>query len=513
MKYTIRKMVQKKVVLIILDGWGIGKHDQTDGVFLAETPFVDSLHKKYPNNTLLTFGEHVGLPTGQMGNSEVGHLNIGAGRIVYQDLSKINNAIQDETFFANNTLLDAITYAKENNKKVHLMGLVSRGGVHSSQEHLYALCDLLERQGIGENQAFIHAFTDGRDCAPDSGIGYLKELETYIANKKTKIASVIGRYYAMDRDKRWERIKLAYNLLLDGEGTEVLNVNEALEQSYKEGITDEFIEPHVVLGEDGKPLATIQKDDVVICFNFRTDRCREITEVLTQENINGMETLPLHYVTMTNYNKNYKGIQVVFDKEAIVNTLGEVVAKNGLKQIRIAETEKYPHVTFFFSGGREQEFEGEERILVNSPKVATYDLQPEMSAVEVTDKLCEALKVGEVDFVALNFANGDMVGHTGVPEAIVKACETVDQGVQRIVETGLENDYSFVIIADHGNAELMMNEDGSPHTAHTTNLVPIIVIDKNVTDVKQGKLADIAPTILTLMEVAQPQEMTGEPLV
>lgn len=506
-------MVQKKTVLIILDGWGIGKHDKTDGVFLAKTTFVDSLHEKYPNNTLLTFGENVGLPKGQMGNSEVGHLNIGAGRVVYQDLSKINNAIDDKTFFDNKTLLNAIKYAKENNKKIHLMGLVSKGGVHSSQEHVYALCDLLENEGVEENQAYIHAFTDGRDCAPDSGIDYLAELEEYIADKKTRVASVIGRYYAMDRDKRWERIKLAYNLLLNGEGTEVLSVKEAIEKSYKEGVTDEFIEPHVVVNEDGNPLATIQKDDVVICFNFRTDRCREITEVLTQENISGMETLPLHYVTMTNYSKSYKGINVVFDKESIVNTIGEVIADKGLKQIRIAETEKYPHVTFFFSGGREQEFEGESRILVNSPKVPTYDLQPEMSAVEVTDKLCAELNKGEVDFVALNFANGDMVGHTGVPEAIVKACETVDEGVKRIVETGVKNNYSFVIIADHGNAELMMNEDGSPHTAHTTNLVPVIVIDKNVKEVKQGKLADIAPTILSLMQVEQPEEMTGKSLV
>lgn len=505
--------MSKKTVLIILDGWGIGKHDKTDGVHLANTPFIDSLYKKYPHNNLLTFGEEVGLPTGQMGNSEVGHLNIGAGRVVYQDLSKINNAIKDGSFYKNETLLKAIKYAKENNKKIHLMGLVSKGGVHSSQEHLYALCDLLELQEIGNNQAFIHAFTDGRDCAPDSGLGYINELENYIEDKKTKIASVIGRYYAMDRDKRWERIRLAYDLLLNGEGREVLTAKEAIEKSYKEEITDEFIEPHVILNEEGDPLATIQKDDVVICFNYRTDRCREITEVLTQSSIDNMEPLPLYYVTMTNYNKTYRGIRVVFDKESIKNTLGEVIEKNGLKQIRIAETEKYPHVTFFFSGGREQEFNGEKRLMANSPKVATYDLQPEMSALEVTDKLCLELEKGEVDFVALNFANGDMVGHTGIPKAIIKACETVDKSVKRVVETGLENNYSFVIIADHGNAELMMNEDGSPHTAHTTNLVPVIIIDKKVKEVNAGKLADIAPTILALMELEQPKEMTGRSLV
>lgn len=505
--------MSKKTVLIILDGWGIGKLDKTDGVHLANTPFIDNLYIKHPHSNLLTFGEEVGLPAGQMGNSEVGHLNIGAGRVVYQDLSKINNAIKGGSFFENETLLKAIRYAKENKKNIHLMGLVSKGGVHSSQEHLYALCDLLEQEGIDENQSFIHAFTDGRDCAPDSGLGYIKELEDFISDKKTKIASVIGRYYAMDRDKRWERIRLAYDLLLNGDGTEVLNASEAIEKSYKESITDEFIEPHIIVNEDGEPLVTLQKDDVVICFNYRTDRCREITEVLTQESVRNMEPLPLYYVTMTNYNNTYKGIKVVFDKDSIKNTLGEVISKNGLKQIRIAETEKYPHVTFFFSGGREGEFEGERRLMASSPKVATYDLQPEMSALEVTDKLCFELEKGEVDFVALNFANGDMVGHTGIPEAIVKACEVVDQCVERVVEIGVQNNYSFVIIADHGNAELMINADGSPHTAHTTNLVPIIVIDKNVLKVSSGKLADIAPTILDIMELEQPEEMTGRSLI
>lgn len=503
----------KKAVLIILDGWGIGKHDKTDGVFLAKTPYVDSLYNKYPYSTLLTFGEHVGLPEGQMGNSEVGHLNIGAGRIVFQDLSKINNAVKEGSFFQNKTLINAVEYAKKNKKNIHLLGLVSKGGVHSSQEHLYALCDFLEQQNIGDNQSFIHAFTDGRDCAPDSGLEYLTELETYIKDKKTKVASVIGRYYAMDRDKRWERIQLAYDLLVNGKGAEINSSVKAIEDSYSKGITDEFVKPYIVTTKDSLPLATIKEDDVVICFNYRTDRCREITEVLTQEDRAPMQTIPLHYVTMTNYNKNYKNINVIYDKESIQNTIGEVISKAGLSQIRIAETEKYPHVSFFFSGGKEQEFEGEKRLMVNSPKVATYDLQPEMSAPEVTEKLCKELEKGEVDFVCLNFANGDMVGHTGIPKAIIKACETVDDSVKKVIETGLKNDYSFVIIADHGNAELMMNEDGSPHTAHTTNLVPVIVIADNVTEVKKGKLADIAPTLLKLMHVAQPKEMTGEVLI
>ncbi len=503
----------KKAVLIILDGWGIGKHDKTDGVFLAKTPYVDSLYNKYPHSTLLTFGEHVGLPEGQMGNSEVGHLNIGAGRIVYQDLSKINNAVKEGSFFQNKTLINAVEYAKENKKNIHLLGLVSKGGVHSSQEHLYALCDFLEQQNIGDNQAFIHAFTDGRDCAPDSGLEYLTELEEYIKNKKTQVASVIGRYYAMDRDKRWDRIQLAYDLLVKGQGEKVHSSIEAIQNSYNKGVMDEFIKPYVITNKENSSLSTIKEDDVVICFNYRTDRCREITEVLTQENRPPMHTIPLYYVTITNYNKNYKGIKVVYDKESIINTIGEVISNKGLSQIRIAETEKYPHVSFFFSGGREKEFEGEKRLMVNSPKVATYDLQPEMSAPEVTQKLCTELEKGDVDFVCLNFANGDMVGHTGVPKAIIKACETVDNSVKQVIETGLKNDYSFVIIADHGNAELMMNEDGTPHTAHTTNLVPVIVISKGVTKVKKGKLADIASTLLKLMNIEQPKEMTGEALI
>ena len=506
-------MANKKAVLVILDGWGIGKHDHSDGVFLAHTPFIDSLYTKYPHSTLLTFGEHVGLPQGQMGNSEVGHLNIGAGRIVYQDLSKINMEIENGSFFKNETLLDAIQYAKKENKKIHLMGLVSKGGVHSSQEHLYALCDLLKQQEIAENQAYIHAFTDGRDCDPHSGKEYLSELENYIQNHPVKTASVIGRYYAMDRDKRWERIELAYNLLVKGEGEKVHSSIEAIEKSYQEGITDEFIKPHVIVNEDNEPLATIEENDVVICFNYRTDRCREITEVLTQEEHPPMHTIPLYYVTMTNYNKNYKGIHVVYDKDVLHNTIGEIISKEGLKQLRIAETEKYPHVTFFFSGGKESEFDGEKRIMIHSPKVTTYDLQPEMSAPEVTEKLVRELENKTVDFVTLNFANGDMVGHTGVPKAIIKACETVDSMLKKVIETGTKNGYSFVIIADHGNAELMINEDGTPNTSHTTNLVPVIVIDPDYKKVKKGKLADIAPTILKIMGIPQPKEMTGEPLV
>lgn len=503
--------MKNKTVLMILDGWGKGRHDKTDGIYLANTPFVDGLYDKYPNSNLITFGEQVGLPKGQMGNSEVGHMNIGAGRIVYQDLMRINNTISDQSFYQNQVLLNAIDHAKENNVNIHLMGLVSKGGVHSSQEHLYALCDLVEQN---KATAYIHAFTDGRDCDPKSGIGYLDELEKYISDKPVKIASVIGRYYAMDRDKRWERIQLAYDLLTEGKGTAHNTVQSVFEKNYSDDITDEFIQPSVIQ-ENGKAVATIQPNDVVICFNFRTDRCREITEVLTQANMPAynMKTLPLYYVTMTNYDSKYKDVKVVFDKENLKMTMGEVIEKEGLNQIRIAETEKYPHVTFFFSGGREEPFRNEKRIMVNSPKVATYDLQPEMSAPEVTDKICSELEAEWPDFVCLNFANGDMVGHTGVPEAIIKACETVDSCVQRVVETGIEHNYSFVIIADHGNADNMLNQDGTPNTAHSMNLVPCIVIDENVHQVKDGILADVSPTILQMMGIEQPDEMTGKSLI
>ena len=503
----------KKLALVILDGWGIGDGSKSDAIANARTPFVNGLYKKYPHSTLLTSGEFVGLPEGQMGNSEVGHLNIGAGRVVYQDLVRINKAIKEKTIDANPALLEAFKYAREKNKNVHFMGLLSEGGVHSSQQHLYKLCDMAKEQGL--SNVFIHAFTDGRDTDPQSGSGYLKELEIHLKKSTGKIASVIGRYYAMDRDKRWERIKLAYGLLVKGEGKKTNNLQEEIQQSYNEGVTDEFIKPIVKTDGSGKPLATLQAGDVVICFNFRTDRCREITQVLTQKDHpdSGMKTLPLYYLTMTNYDETFKNVKVVFDKSNLQNTLGEVLSRAGKEQIRIAETEKYPHVTFFFSGGREQAFEGEKRILIPSPKVATYDLKPEMSAIEVTGAITEELRKAAADFICLNFANPDMVGHTGVYEAVVKAVETVDQCLQQVVETGIKNDYSFIIIADHGNAECVFNPDGSPNTAHTTNPVPCILIDKDFHQINNGKLADLAPTILKIMGIGIPQEMTGEILV
>ena len=497
----------KKTVLLILDGWGKGRGDETDGIHLANTPFMDNLYKSYPNSNLVTYGEAVGLPEGQMGNSEVGHLNIGAGRVVYQDLVRINNVIKDKSFFENETLLNAIKEAKEGNKKVHLIGLVSKGGVHSSQEHLYALCDLLAQNDV--EKSYVHAFTDGRDCDPKSGLGYITELENRIEGSNTKIASVIGRYFAMDRDKRWERIKKAYDLLTKGEGSKFSSAVEAIKSNYSNNITDEFIEPSVI--EKGK----IEEGDVVICFNFRTDRCREITMALTQQNYPNQEmnVLDLHYVTMTNYDNTFKGVHVIYDKENLKMTMGEVLSKNKLKQIRMAETEKYPHVTFFFSGGREQAFEGESRIMANSPTVATYDLQPEMSAPELTDKICTELSSNGADYICLNYANCDMVGHTGVPKAIIKACETVDACIERVVKTGLDNDYAFLIIADHGNSDNMLNLDGSPNTAHSMNPVPCILLDDRFTHIENGSLADVSPTILKIMGIEQPKEMTGKPLV
>ena len=497
----------KKTVLLILDGWGKGRGDETDGIHLANTPFMDSLYESCPNSNLVTYGEAVGLPEGQMGNSEVGHLNIGAGRVVYQDLVRINNAIKDKSFFENETLLNAIQEAKAENKKVHLIGLVSKGGVHSSQEHLYALCDLLAQNDIQES--YIHAFTDGRDCDPKSGLGYIAELEDYLEGKKTKIASIIGRYYAMDRDKRWERIKKAYDLLIKGAGSKFSSANEAIESNYRNNITDEFIEPSLIEN------VQIEERDIVICFNFRTDRCREITMALTQQNYldQEMKVLDLHYVTMTNYDNTFKGVNVIYDKENLKMTMGEVLSTHGLKQIRMAETEKYPHVTFFFSGGREEAFERESRIMANSPKVATYDLQPEMSAPELTEKICAELQAESADYICLNYANCDMVGHTGEPAAIIKACETVDSCVERVVQTGLDNDYAFVIIADHGNSDNMLNLDGSPNTAHSMNPVPCILIDDRFTHIENGSLADVSPTILKMMGVEQPKEMTGKALV
>lgn len=502
----------KKVVLMILDGWGHGQQDDTNAIYKANTPFVDSLYKG-PNAELLTDGLNVGLPEGQMGNSEVGHLNIGAGRIVDQDLVKINKAVRDGSLAEREALKNAFAHAKANNSKVHLIGLVSNGGVHSSQEHLHGLCDIAKAEGLEE--VYIHAFTDGRDCDPQSGLGFLNELEQHLTNAAGTLASVVGRYYAMDRDKRWERVQLAYDLLVKGEGTAFTNVAEAIQNSYNEGVTDEFIRPLVKVDEQGQPVATIDENDVVICFNFRTDRCREITMALTQQEFpeHAMTPLHLHYVTMTNYDKTFQNVNVIFNKENLVMTLGETLEQAGKTQIRIAETEKYPHVTFFFSGGREAEFEGEDRIMVNSPKVATYDLQPEMSAEGITEAIVERLNEGTVDYVCLNYANTDMVGHTGVFEAVQKAAETVDDCTRRVVEAGRAKGYSFIIIADHGNADYMVNQDGSPHTAHTTNPVPVFLLDDDYTNINNGILADVAPTILHLMGVDIPEEMTGNVLV
>jgi len=503
----------KKVALIILDGWGIGDGSKSDAIANANTPFVDSLFKNYPHSTLRTSGEHVGLPDGQMGNSEVGHLNIGAGRIVYQDFALINKAVREKTIDTNVELVKAFDYAKKENKAIHFIGLVSEGGVHSSQGHLHHLCDLAKSKGL--NNVFIHAFTDGRDTDPKSGLGYLTNLENHLKTSAGKIASVVGRYYAMDRDKRWERVKLAYDLLVKGAGTKTQNAIQAIESSYAENVTDEFIKPIVCTDASGNPIGNIKENDVVICFNFRTDRCREITEVLTQKDMpeQGMKTLPLYYVTMTNYDATFKNVHILYDKDNLVNTLGEVLERAGKKQIRIAETEKYPHVTFFFSGGREKEFVGEKRIMAPSPKVATYDLQPEMSAVELTDAILPEIKKGETDFICLNYANADMVGHTGDYNAVTKAVETVDACTKRIVEAGIEKGYSFIIIADHGNSDYMINPDGSPNTAHTTNPVPCILIDTDYKHVKEGKLADIAPTILKILGIAVPKEMDGEVLI
>lgn len=502
----------KKVALLILDGWGHGDHTESDGIYNANTPFVDNLEKNYPNAELLTDGENVGLPQGQMGNSEVGHLNIGAGRIVYQELTRINKAIRDGEFQTNKTLHAAFDYATREQKKVHLIGLVSTGGVHSSQEHIYALCDLAKAKGC--HQVFIHAFTDGRDCNPTTGRGHIAELEKHLQHSNGKIASVIGRYYAMDRDKRWERIQLAYELLVNGKGEPVFSALDAIDKSYAAEITDEFIKPFVVVA-NGKPLAQIEPGDVVISFNFRTDRCREITMALTQQDYPdfGMQKMNLHYVTMTNYDDTFKNVNIVFDKDNLENTLGEIVSKNKFTQLRIAETEKYPHVSFFFSGGREREFDGERRIMIQSPKVATYDLKPEMSAHEITDAVCFDMEKNAPDFICLNFANTDMVGHTGVYPAILKAAEAVDGCVKKVVEKGQSLGYSFVIIADHGNSDFAINPDGSPNTAHSLNPVPIIVLDKDVKKVAHGILADVAPTILHLMGLQKPAEMTGRVLV
>lgn len=497
-----------------MDGWGLGKVASADAIQNAKTPFVSSLYSKYPNTTLITCGEAVGLPYGQMGNSEVGHLNLGAGRIVYQELQRINVAVRDGSFAKNEVLLNAIRLAKTNNKPLHLLGLVSNGGVHSHIDHLKAMIDVCKKENLSE--VFIHAFTDGRDCDPKSGLGFMKELQQHLNNSVGKIASVSGRYYAMDRDKRWERVKLAYDALANGVGEKATDAIAAVENSYDKNITDEFIKPTIIVAEDQQPLAKIKDGDVAICFNFRTDRCREITQVLTQMDIpdHDMKKLSIQYTTMTEYDKTYTGVNVIFETDNLNNTLGEILQQHNLKQIRIAETEKYPHVTFFFSGGREKPFDGEKRIMIASPKVATYDLKPEMSAYEVTDALLPEIKNKSADFICLNFANADMVGHTGVWKAAIKAVETVDECVGKVVAAGLENGYTIFLTADHGNSDYMINEDGTPNTAHTMNPVPLFIIDNEWKGkVKPGKLGDIAPTILTIMQLPIPKEMTGEILI
>ncbi|MBO5873659.1 MAG: 2,3-bisphosphoglycerate-independent phosphoglycerate mutase [Rikenellaceae bacterium] len=503
----------KKVLLMILDGWGNGDHSNGDVVYSAKPEFIQNLQKEWPTAQLMTCGEHVGLPDGQMGNSEVGHLNIGAGRVIYQDLVKINKAIEDNTISKNNTLVDAFEYAKNNNKQVHFLGLLSDGGVHSVTSHLYKLCEMTAEYGL--DKVFVHALMDGRDTDPKSGLGFMQSLVNKIAGTNVRLASICGRYYTMDRDKRWERVKEGYDLLVHGTGTKATDPIAAIEESYTQGVTDEFIKPVVMVDDNAQPIATIAEGDVVVCYNFRTDRLREITTVLTQKDMPefGMSTMPLYYLTMTRYDDSFKGIKIVFDKDNLRNTLGEIIARNNMRQIRIAETEKYAHVTFFFNGGREEPFEGEERILISSPKVATYDLKPEMSAYEVTDAIVEKLKMAEADFVCLNFANGDMVGHTGIYDAIWKAVKAVDSCVERVVTTARENGYDVFVTADHGNADYAQNPDGSPNTAHSLNPVPLIVVSDNVAAVKDGALCDIAPSILSLMGIQQPEDMTGHSLI
>lgn len=505
--------MNKKVMLMILDGWGIATDPKVSAIDRAQTPFIDSLYEKYAHSKLQASGEAVGLPEGQMGNSEVGHMNLGAGRVVYQMLVRLNRAVKDGSLNQNPILQEAFQYAKNENKKVHFIGLVSDGGVHSHILHLKGLCTAAADFGLKD--VFVHAFTDGRDTDPKSGVGFLQDLQSHLAQTTGKIASVVGRYYAMDRDKRWERVKLAYDALVKGEGRTTDDVVQAVRESYEENVTDEFIKP-IICVENNKPVATIDEGDVVLCFNFRTDRGRQITEALTQKDFpeQAMKKLDLYYLTMTLYDDTFQDVKILFDNQNITNTLGEYLSQQGKKQIRIAETEKYPHVTFFFSGGREEEFEGEKRILCPSPKVPTYDLQPEMSAKDIQDAIIPELKKQEIDFICLNFANPDMVGHTGVFEAAVKACETVDQCAKNVIEVALDNGYTTLVIADHGNADIMVNEDGSPNTAHTTNLVPCILVDKTYNKpIGDGKLGDIAPTILKLMGLEKPEEMSGTSLL
>ncbi|MBL4745852.1 MAG: 2,3-bisphosphoglycerate-independent phosphoglycerate mutase [Flavobacteriaceae bacterium] len=503
----------KKVILMILDGWGITQNPEVSAVFKAKTTFIDGLTDSYAYASLRTDGEHVGLPVGQMGNSEVGHMNLGAGRVVYQNLVKINKAVAEKTLGQEKVLLDAIKYAKENNKNIHLLGLVSDGGIHSHINHLKGMLDVMKENNAAK--VFVHAFTDGRDCDPKSAVRFMKELEEHMEKTTGEIATLSGRYFAMDRDKRWERVKIAYDALVNGVGEKSTNAVESLNKSYANNVTDEFLQPIIMTDAAGNAKATISEDDVVIYFNYRTDRGREFTDVLTQHNHPdlGMKTIPLHFVTMTNYDETFTGLHVIYNNDNLENTLGEVLANAGKKQIRIAETEKYPHVTFFFSGGREKEFDGESRILRNSPKVATYDLQPEMSAFEIKDAIIPELDKQEVDFVCLNFANGDMVGHTGIMEAAIIACQTVDKCVEEVITSALKNDYTTIIIADHGNCETMINPDGSPNTAHTTNPVPMILVDKDIKTINPGVLGNIAPTILELMGLEKPSEMKLESLL
>jgi 2,3-bisphosphoglycerate-independent phosphoglycerate mutase len=505
----------KKVLLVIMDGWGEGKHDHADAIWNANTPFFKSLYNS-PNwlhSQLNPAGEAVGLPEGQMGNSEVGHLNIGAGRIVYQDLVRINIAIRDHSIEQNPELMDAYSYAKTNDKAVHFIGLIGDGGVHSLSSHLLKLCDMAKEKGL--SKVFIHALTDGRDTDPQSGLEFIKKVQAHLENSAGTIASLCGRYYTMDRDKRWERVKQGYDLMVHGTGKPYQDVLLAIQDSYNENITDEFIKPVVIVNKDNNPVATIKEGDVVICFNFRTDRLREITVALTQRDIpeNGMKTIPLYYLTMTRYDESFKNVHIAFDKDDIKMTLGEVLSLHKIKQIRIAETEKYPHVTFFFSGGREEVFDGESRILISSPKVATYDLKPEMSAYEVRDALLPEIRKAEAGFICLNFANADMVGHTGIYNAILKALEAVDTCVKEVAETAVKSKYSVIITADHGNADYVVNPDGTPNTAHSTNPVPCFVYDPDFHKLDSGKLADLAPTILTMMGITIPGEMTGQVLI
>lgn len=504
--------MNKKVLLMILDGWGKSSNPNTSAIVKAKTTYIDSLYEKYPNASLKTDGKEVGLPEGQMGNSEVGHLNLGAGRIVFQELSKINMSIKNNELRNNKTIKQAFEYANNNDKKVHFIGLVSNGGVHSHMNHLFELIQISNEFNC---KSFVHTFTDGRDVDPKSSINDIKKLEEFISDKNCEVASVIGRYYSMDRDNRWERIKFAYDLIVRGHGKKVKHIDIAIQQSYDEGITDEFIKPLVKVDKNDEAIGNIKKGDVVLFFNFRTDRGRQLTKCMTQEKFDEFTTEEdkYHFVTMTNYDKSLSGIHIIFENENLKNTLGEVLERNNKTQLRIAETEKYPHVTFFFSGGKEIAFKKEKRILKKSPKVATYDLKPEMSAFEITDALVDEIDLGKNDFICLNYANGDMVGHTGDFNAAIKACEAIDKCVKSVVESCLKNNYTVILISDHGNCDKMINEDGSPNTAHTKNLVPIILINSAYKSVSNGILANIAPTILKIMGIEIPKEMNVKPLV